>query len=287
MHPRPTLAEAELHAPPGMTLTQYGDKLLAAAKEYNKHTVRYDGIASEGYNSNSFIGSLISTVGGEAGHHDLERMTHSIVNAGPNTRSDGDMAYAVLRGKHEAHYWAPGLMRHFESGRFEKNSGIPPQSTSEVKNQPNTMASAVGAWAHDAAATFASKISYTAEHHEWPTPAPTYQPYIAGDAVTIEFGGHNQRVGPGFESTGRIERIHDGVVVQQGEQGEIKYRLGELLNHARNPEQLAILLRPNAVLKISIDGNSQVEAENVRLQNQAHESDLGRGRSQSYDGWGR
>ncbi len=67
----PGLSESE-------SLTRYGNDLVAGAKAYNEHPVRYDIPASEGWNSNSWAGSLVIAKGGAAGLADVEKIAKAM-----------------------------------------------------------------------------------------------------------------------------------------------------------------------------------------------------------------
>ncbi len=254
---QPTAAAFELHAPTGTTLTEYGNRLVDAAKAYNAHALRYDGIGERGVNGASFASSLIVAQGGAAGLADVKRIA-SVVDpipvhtAGQSSRmDDARMALDVERALKAGHIVAPGW----------SNAAIPPQAFTHDKG-PAAAKPPAGIPLGDlisAAPALAVHIgTYASAEYDrlrgatQPHVLETTPPYLSGGTMHIVYAGHEREVDSGYRQSGTILRVENGIVTQSAGRNTVQYKLSDLTADAANPTAMEQSLVPGRDVQIEV-----------------------------------
>ena len=282
---------APLHAPPGTTLTQYGNAIVDGAKAYNEHPVRYDGLAEDGYNSNSFVSSLLIAKGGATASRDLEAMIAKGMNTpGPlrtdpkdHSITDSMAANFTERQYRDGKYSVPGLDHaSIDRRRFTHD----PTVTAEPRPQglpghdvfagASAVSTLIG---HD----FSHAIQKAMSDRGWAKPPvadPTLAPPDRTHGVRIRVGDHEQVAGPGFRQAGTIESINEraNTITQRIDRGNVTYNLNELRLGMGDPPDFASRLAVGKRVNIAITASESVEVAPVAAQEIQRGHDLGHGR---------
>ena len=249
--------------------------------------MRYDGLGEDGFNSNAMVSSLIVAKRGAVGLRDIERIAKDVVDTSPvrttpgrGPMDDNAVTELIARDSHLGRYVCPGFGHASMSrSRFEAGSHDAPESPPAL---PQFGGPGIGAMAYarekmiDTAHSIKDRLQTAIEKgYTRAAPDPTFPPFLAGDGVRIERGGHATEVGPGYSASGTVLRVSHGYVVQRTGEGEVKYDLKDLTERAHDPAQLMRDLQPGKRIDISIEGNT-VEARPLRpLQQQQHAHDRG------------
>jgi hypothetical protein len=274
-----------------MTLTQYGNAIVDGAKAYNEHPVRYDGLAEDGYNSNSFVSSLLIAKGGATAARDLEAMiakgmnTPGPLRTDPNDHSVTDTMAANFtdRQSDRGKFSVPGLDHaSIDPRRFSHD----PTLTAEARPQRfqlGDVPAALPAAATHAFHDFRYAIQKAMSDRGWakaPVADPTLAPPDRTHGVRIRVGDQEQVAGPGFRQAGRIESVDEraNTITQRTEHGSVTYNLNELRLGMGDPPDFASRLAVGKRVDIAINASESVEVTPVAAREIQRGHDPGRSR---------
>lgn len=253
--------------------------------------MRYDGLAEDGYNSNSFVSSLLIAKGGATAARDLEAMiakgmnTPGPLRTDPNDHSVTDTMAANFTERQDRHgkYSVPGLDHaSIDPRRFTHD----PTVTAEARPQglpDRTIFAGLPAAATHAFHDFGYAIQKAMSDRGWakaPVADPTLAPPDRTHGVRIRLGDQEQVAGPGFRQAGRIESVDEraNTITQRTEHGNVTYNLNELRLGMGDPPDFASRLAVGKRVDIAITASESVEVTPVAARKIEHGHDLGRGR---------
>jgi hypothetical protein len=256
----------DLHPPkyPGLSpeaaRTRYGNELIAGARAYNEHPVRYDVPASEGFNSNSWAGSLVIAKGGEAGLRDIEHIARELDGKmpllhegttapwkpGDDQREMQHVAEATRAGQPIA----PGLHNstiphdRFSSGRptdlaaqYPPPPGVHSGLIGTLNANPDVLGRNLGSYlrAEFDHASHAAASPSAAAPEPAPVPAPALE-RVPGAPLHVRYAGVDREFLAGrYQQSGKIIEVNGDSVVQNIGRGTAVYRLSELTATSSDP----------------------------------------------------
>jgi hypothetical protein len=255
------------------SMTRYANELVAGARAYNEHPVRYDIPASEGWNSNSWAGSLVIAKGGAAGIADVEKIAkvmdpnmpflHESSSFQEPWKKGDDISEVqnVIAAVHANRPIAPGMHNptipadRFEHGPFTDHVSAyakPKESTT------NTILTAIrddkGVAILQDAGTFLESQKNDILHivserigdiihpsspkvpggHE---ALPPFEQRAPGELLHVMRNGIEGEFRAGsYAQSGRILAIDGDEVVQHTGRGTATYSLQELLGQSKDPQ---------------------------------------------------
>jgi hypothetical protein len=274
-----------------MTLTQYGNAIVDGAKAYNEHPVRYDGLAEDGYNSNSFVSSLLIAKGGATAARDLEAMiakgmnTPGPLRTDPNDHSVTDTMAANFtdRQSERGKFSVPGLDHaSIDPRRFTQDPTVAGEARPQVPRADNIVHALPAFMAH-AGHDFSFAIQKAMSDRGWakaPVADPTLAPPDRTHGVRIRVGDREDVAGPGFRQAGTIESVDEraNTITQRTEHGNVTYNLNELRLGMGDPPDFASRLAVGKRVDIAITTSESVEVTPVAAREIQRGHDLGAGR---------
>jgi hypothetical protein len=251
-------------------LTHYANELVAGARAYNEHPLRYDVPAGEGYNSNSWAASLVVAKGGEAGMADVRRIAermdgrmpllHETAGARPPWKPGDDLRESqnVVQAIDAGAPIAPGFHNasiphdRFGAGPIYDHVAAypkPAEGTMGVGLDAlkadrggaifHTIGTYLGATANDARHATAAAIGryFNSESAASATTDvnASVEPRLPGQPIHVERDGAVREYGAGYAQNGRITEIAGDRVTQHTGRGDVSYSLSELAAQSRDP----------------------------------------------------
>jgi hypothetical protein len=282
---------ARLHAPPEMSLTEYANAIVDGAKAYNEHPVRYDGLGERGYNSNSFVSSLLIAKGGLTAVHDLDAMIAGGMdtpgplrtNANDHSVTNAMAADLTERDSNRGRNVVPGLDHaSIDPGRFRARSSIAAEPVPKVP-QVGDLTDSFGAFVNKEKHTFAYQIQKAMADRGWskePVGDPTFPPADRAHGIRVRMDGNETIVGAGYHQAGTIVKVDErsNTLTQRTDRGDVSYNLAEIRNGMGDPPNFDKLVAAGKRLEIAITPSESVNVTPVLARQQERSHDLGLGR---------
>jgi hypothetical protein len=87
--------------------------------------------------------------------------------------------------------------------------------------------------------------------------------HLPNGPMHVRYAGEERQIGPGYQQSGKITSVRDGIVTQSTGRDTAEYTLRDLLGAARDPAATEKLLVPGNTVNISVGRDDQVEVTSL------------------------